>query len=59
MKAAMIAASKAKYQQKHSTQATKILNPEEIKQELYNARKLKLEQKLVIRLFDILVETNA
>lgn len=41
-----MAASRAKYQKIHNSEGAK-LNPEAIKQELYNARKQKLEHKLV------------
>jgi hypothetical protein len=47
MKTAIIAASRAKYHQIHSGESLH-LDTDALKQELYNARKLKLETKLVI-----------
>lgn len=46
MKTAIIAASRTKYHKIHSNDSSK-LDTEALKQELYNARKLKLETKLV------------
>jgi hypothetical protein len=46
MKTAIIAASRTKYHKIHSAQAT-LSDTETLKQELYTARKLKLESKLV------------
>jgi hypothetical protein len=47
MKTAIIAASRTNYQKIHHSQAT-ISDIHNLKQELYTARKLKLESKLVI-----------
>lgn len=46
MKTAILAASRAKYQQIHNRSAGE-MDKETLIQELYNARKLKLESKLV------------
>ena len=46
MKTAILAASRAKYQQIHNRNAGE-MDKETLIQELYNARKLKLESKLV------------
>lgn len=46
MKTAIIAASRAKYHQIHHRQAGQV-DQETLKQELYTARKLKLDSKLV------------
>lgn len=50
MKTAIIAASRAKYQNIHSES---FMDQDTLKRELYNARKLKLETKLVKYLFYI------
>lgn len=46
MKTAIIAAARTKYQKIHSAESRGI-DPQALKEELYNARKLKLESKLV------------
>lgn len=53
MKTAIIAASRAKYQNIHSES---FMDQDTLKRELYNARKLKLETKLVKYLFLHLID---